>query len=501
MAIRRLRDETCFPMRLVVNPTSGDDDATLVQELVTVNGVTGVEQVTATVATLQGAFNLVPKTIKHPIFIELPLATLSAGTEGPVTLGPEAVLSGRNIDLSAAVDLAPPALTFDAVPGVYFRGQPTVSVATAAVSAATASSVTAFAGLTVDAHRGMIVEVVAGLGIGQKRRIIRNDATTAQLQAAWTTTPDVTSTVRITTPGSIIDGAVIVGEMLGARGSPSVSFDANCKILANAAAGTGNALMVRGAAVCFSGDIEGLAEGSASLAILQEESSFLFTDYTDLRNDPTGANLLPAGMFLTNGTWRVSDHSGVEGTVGGVVSTSARIQSQGQSNLEMRVDIEGNRPILGTRTPGPGIDLDRGSAGIFTPAVGTGFLIAGFTICGVRAQRESQMSVIGCEIADNVSGVILAAASFGNVNATTTAGTINDSFGAEIRGNSTCLMSQATTTLTGTTGNVELGNKVSGATHAWSDAGAGDSLMDGGGIVIAAPGIAEWGVMMDRGVV
>lgn len=503
MAIRRLLDETRFPMRLVVNPTTGRDDDVFMQELVTVNGVAGVEQVTATLATLQGAYNRIPQTIRHPIFIELPLATLSAGVAGVVTSGPEALLNGHLIDFVNAKDLNPPNLTFDAAPGVYHIGQPTVFAATTPVTAASATSVTAGAlALAVDAARGFIVEVVAGTGAGQKRRVIRNTATVLQLLSGWQATPDVTSTIRITRPGSIIDGAVIVSSIESVGGGIGVAFDPNCKLLANVAAAVGDALTVRNAIVGFMGEIEGVAEGSAVLAITQENNSQILAEYTNQRADPTGGNDRPSGMNFFNGTWQLTEHSNALSLVGGVVMTSARIVCTNQSEIQIRLDADGNRPILGTRTPGPGVDIDNTSVGILSPAVGTGFQLQGYTVAGARAQQNSKIDVTGMEIDDNDIGVLVLANSIGILIAATTA-VNNTTFGATVRGNSTVRINRATTTLSGVTNEVFLGNATSGAARVWTDCNAGDAFRDGGGetaIGAAAPaaGIAEWGTMIDR---
>jgi hypothetical protein len=95
------------------------------------------------------------------------------------------------------------------VPG----GTPGKGRAALSVSSATSTTLVGGAGWPTNFYRDADVVIVSGTGIGQRRRIESNDATTLTIAAAtagnartgaWTTTPDNTSTFRIVPSGDYI---------------------------------------------------------------------------------------------------------------------------------------------------------------------------------------------------------------------------------------------------------------------------------------------------------
>ncbi len=78
--------------------------------------------------------------------------------------------------------------------------------------------------MTPNEHVGRLVEITKGLGVGQIRRVIANDATTLTVDADWTTLPDGTSEFRVIT------------EATGPSFTPSISEDGRYVAFASDAA-------------------------------------------------------------------------------------------------------------------------------------------------------------------------------------------------------------------------------------------------------------------------
>jgi hypothetical protein len=95
-----------------------------------------------------------------------------------------------------------------------------ISLDTGVVAAATSTSLTDLTKSWVDnIWAGMVVEITAGAGAGQFRRIISNTANTLVVSPAWTTNPAIGDSYRIYNPTATV---TFTGDMAIASGTGPV---------------------------------------------------------------------------------------------------------------------------------------------------------------------------------------------------------------------------------------------------------------------------------------
>lgn len=119
-------------------------------------------------------------------------------------------LIGAGYDSNGARDI----FVHDRATGATFRVSVVLAVTTHPADIFSTNTIgNSSLALGVDAHVGQLVEIVAGRGAGQVRRVVVNDLTTLAVDVSWTTTPDGTSSFRV------------VSESNGASFTPALSGD------------------------------------------------------------------------------------------------------------------------------------------------------------------------------------------------------------------------------------------------------------------------------------
>jgi hypothetical protein len=192
---------TTSPLKLYVNPSAtGASDSN-----------TCLNAVQACL-TPQGAYNKVPKQVKHPVTINLACGTYAAG----------AYVEGDSFlyDTTNGGGLSP-AIAFS--PGIIFSGAlQNATLTSGSVTGTIASStqggtsnpstsgtftVTA-AGWTINDLVGRFVQITGGTDVGEIRPINANTATVATIDGNWAVSPDATSTFAIVATCSVIHDGI-----------------------------------------------------------------------------------------------------------------------------------------------------------------------------------------------------------------------------------------------------------------------------------------------------
>lgn len=480
-------------IRFTIDPTNGDDAAPFGVTTETLESAFGpgtldVNTFIATTKTLQGTVNRLHGVfLKHPVFINLPTGVILCDGLGVNGGRPELSIGGFTIGEDWKF-LDEVNFIYDAPPGLYFQGSKDIKEDTRIADVFGAAQIgdTTLA-MTVDEYRGAVIEIYEGTGADQWRRCIRNTATTFQLLTSWGTTPDGTSRFRVWYAGSIIQGGDIsIADVMNSYNFVGVNFAPTVKLNFTGFEG----LVARNAAIWIAGEVEGDAPGTTKKTILAHASSSLAGYYPDFGSDPLLSK--QPGPYLKNGWFHLVNSYMVSMNV--VVDAGA-IEVRERSGMVAVVDMDGDKGA-GVPMATNAIRVAQESMAEISKAAGAGAKIQTY-LYGVTVDRVSFGKLIGAlDISDCTDGVRVLSGSV--INMTGVVGTGHSGHGAVIRGQSQAYIDRDNTTITGTSGNVRLGNAASGVTHLWGDVAAGDALMDGGGKVGAVAGIAEWGAIMDR---
>jgi len=456
-------------MRITIDPVNGNDGNTFV--LGTDPDPAGAGRGSlptwiATLKTLQGAFHRLPGLWQHPIFIDLPAGTINLAAAGLITGGQEAVLSGHQID-SEVRYLDPILFTYDAIPGVYLNGAKTVTLATGAVDIFSATTIgRAALAMTVDAHRGSIVEIVAGTGAGQWRRVARNTATTVHVVDAWATNPDATSTFRIWTPGTQLVGALIVDDVAYGA-SASVVVSPEIELVEDFA---GQFLLIQTNAPCnFAGTMTG--SGITNRIANVAQNSAFYPTWFDYWRDPGFKQSV--GPYLKDGEilFYGSD-SFIGGNAWGAVLDRVKVIVQDGTVGSWKIDADGNTG--GADAAAGFMDVVKGASMILIKGSHAAAAVQNYNYGSMVSDRAG-LDASACIFSSHATyGVLVDRAATANLRGVT--GTGNGTYGAIVRGGSIAYVNRTTTTITGTTANARLGNAVGGSNQAWIDVPAGSGL-------------------------
>lgn len=461
-------------IHITIDAATGDDDADFFvanETLLAPDGVTLInygDTYFATLATLDGALDRLPSILRHPVQIDLPagvapLTVASASQFYPVRF--DRFLADQDVRI---VDL----LNFylDNFPGIYLRGTVVETLAPTVATIFTATTVGSGAlAMVVDTHRGGIVEITAGTGIGQWRRILRNTATTIVIADPWGVVPDGTSSFRAWQPGSSIIaplGGIIVAENVNGNGVP-VSFSPELTINSN----------IGGICNVFGGQLQTGAThlGSGSLRQMNVfQHSTCFALFFDLVADPFFERQV--GAYFRAGQVAIASHSELIATQGTVWDLSFVTVSE-NSHADLRHDAQG----VGLAAAFITID---GSTGNLQKCVASESRIETYDE-GIRVVRGGSVfvSASGLDVSLSVGigirvaqGASLDAATLGV--AITSAFGANGTFGAVVRGQAVFAFGATVPTITGASGDLRLGNATSGATLTWAAVPVADSISD-----------------------
>lgn len=192
-ALGRVSDETTGALTLYVDSANGNDAN---------DGLAA--GVGRALATLPVAVTKVPRTVRHPVFIEV-----SSGNYKGAVL-PEWIFSPADDAVGAYVvilgTLISATITGDSAGAVFS--------ATAGSDFSTSwGTLTKAAGInwTASALRSKAVEIVSGTGAGQVKQIHDNTTAVLTIAGGWAVTPDATSQFKIRDWGTVInDGFTVI---------------------------------------------------------------------------------------------------------------------------------------------------------------------------------------------------------------------------------------------------------------------------------------------------
>jgi hypothetical protein len=464
--------ETARRIRITIDPVGGDDNAafTTVNETLPAPDGSGPidygDTDVATLQTLQGALDRLPTVIRFPVFIDFP-ADAFAGPFDGFAFGPAWQISRFVIaDAVRIIDVF--LFILDAAAGIYLNGTPaeTLSPKGCDIFGATSIGLSTL-GMGIDAHRGSIVEIVAGTGQGQWRRILRNSATTLQIADNWNTTPDATSSWRIWVPGTTFESALYVtcrtmGVQAAIYVAPTIHVDGS------AAATTplqmqGPACLALGGKLTGSGGVLGNVVYGAQLQTL----------WINEAADPFFQRLV--GPYFKDGALLVEGSARV-GTIfssNASVFDAATLNVQGRSLIDLQVDADGGGG------GGAFLTLAGSSAVLRRPANVAASSIQGYT-SGLLLQGCSDCVIAapGLDVSNHLNeGVRISEGAILDASNGLASATPNGTYGVICRGGG-ILTYSALVTITGATQALRLGNAVSGADLPWAAVPAGDAISD-----------------------
>lgn len=356
--------QTTSALNLFVDPTGSDTNACT---------STGTDAC----LTIQGAYNKVPRHVRHAVNITAAAGSYAGAIVSGFTCDPGAVNGGVYINLA----------------GTLANAVPATGTATGTASAGTAGSGIAFGTLTdgtqtwtVNNLRGMLIEITAGTGAGQIKAITSNTATVITIAGTWTA-PTGTSTYALRDSATVITSAVTVATTAtGSAGLAAglVVMDDTCHSTGSisfekirfAVAGATRAILYEAPATNFTVRRSQFIAGGAQTLVVMNGGSAQFTENAFLGG--AAAPLISASSGLGNtaylgvlsltGNWM----QGGSGNSVGVFNTGTGLNANGNhlfnftgassTGIQASSTSVGQQNVLNTI-----IDCNTGGTGIGTP--------------------------------------------------------------------------------------------------------------------------------------
>jgi hypothetical protein len=468
--------QTTHRIEITIDPIFGDDDAEFIlgpppEDPSGLNRTFGATM-RATLKTLEGVSRRIPYVVRHEVHVFLPAGTVAPNVEG-TNFDRAWKLGGFKFVNDLVVD--EPTFSYISIPGVYVHGTKSTTIAEQfAIAPFNTTTIRGGTALTLDAHRGQLVEITVGTGAGQVRRVIRNATDgTYQLAQAWTTAPDATSKFRTWKPGSTIDGSVIIQSCREVNGWNSVTLYADVEVKAVSAAFSG--IQVSDASANLACSVVG--QGAPNFTVGVFAGSVVTQFGFDTLNDPLfGATSV--GPFLVDG--QVEVFQSVYGGAFNVAVTNRHV-FQAQDCVIQGLGIDEDGDVSGARHGRAAIRVLSNAFVEFFGAVGAGAAIKRHN-SGVIALRTGRFLVVGAplpNLSDHATdGIRLdedSVAELGAVASTTP----NGQHGVVARNGCVVMTSAGSPpTITGASGDLRLGDVNFGETVAWSSIPSNGSIAE-----------------------